>query len=199
MAEDKVNLYNPHNGLTGRDGGPYLDQEERRLAEIVRAGKEGREPDFENAPATAGTPLVDANTLVAMANPASNPSQSGTVDAMTNAVTLLADNEDFPATPHSNRDKTDAEVEAKRLAESNDPHDNPANPTVVSTDEDTAKSQAQVAKQDEPGSSTSTTKKTAAKTAAKKTTAKKSAAKSTAAKSTPQKQTAVPASPSTDK
>lgn len=35
----------------------YLDDEERRKAEDVRARIEGREPDHENSPATQGTPL----------------------------------------------------------------------------------------------------------------------------------------------
>ncbi len=191
---DQVNLYNPHNGLTGRDGGPYLDQEERRLAEIVRAGKEDREPDFENAPATAGTPLVSSSVLVGMANPASNPSQSNTVDAMTNAVDLLADNEKFPATPHSHREKTEEEVEAQRLAESNDPHDNPANPTVISKDSaDVSEQTKELAKQDEP---TSESKPAAKKTTtAKKTAAKKSTTKSASVK----KDTAPAQAPSTSK
>lgn len=186
MTDEKVALYNPHNGLTGRDGGPYLDQEERRLAEIVRAAKEDREPDFEAAPATAGTPLVDANTLVGMANPASNPSKSTTVDAMTNAVELLAKDENFPATPHSERDKTDDEKEAARLATSTDPADNPSSPTVVSKDSsDVSEQTKEVSKQDEGKASkstsskstkSSTTKKAATKTAAKSVATKKAVA-----------------------
>lgn len=131
MAGD-VNLFNPHDGLTGRDGGPYLDQEELRLAEIVRAAKEDRKPDFENAPATAGTPLVTAAELVGMANPASIPSQSNAVGALTNAVDTLAADESFPVNAFTSRDETEAEKESKRLAASNDPHDNPANPSVRS-------------------------------------------------------------------
>lgn len=173
MAEDQVNLYNPHDGLTGRDGGPYLDQEERRLAEIVRAAKEDRKPDFENAPVTAGTPLVTASELVRMANPASIPSQSSTTDAMTNAVDSLAVNEDFPVSAHTSRDKTEVEKEAFRLANSNDPHDNPANPTVISEDDkDTVEGTRELAKQSEP--------KTQKKASAKKSTAKTAATKSAA-------------------
>lgn len=36
----------------------YLDEVERRNAEIVRAKAEGREPDLENPPAFQGTPLI---------------------------------------------------------------------------------------------------------------------------------------------
>lgn len=167
-----VNLFNPHDGLTGRDGGPYLDQEERRLAEIVRSGKEDREPDFENAPATAGTPLVTAAELVGMANPASIPSQTATNSALTNAVETLAKNEDFPVSAFTSRDKTDDEKEAERLAQSNDPHDNPANPSVVSRDSnEESESVSQSTKQ--------TAKKATAKKATKSTATKKAAASST--------------------
>lgn len=164
-----VNLFNPHDGLTGRDGGPYLDQEERRLAEIVRSAKEDRKPDFDNAPATAGTPLVTASELVGMANPASIPSQSEAVGALTNAVETLAKDESFPVSAFTSRDETEAEKEAKRLAESNDPHDNPANPSVISRDSD---EEAESVKD----SSKETAKKASpAKRTTKKATAKKAA------------------------
>ena len=129
---DTKNLYNPHDGLTGRDGGPYLDQEERRLAEITRAAKEGREPDFDNAPATAGTPLVTAATLVTLANSASNPSQSGN-EVLSGAVDKLAADESFPVNAFTSRDKTVEEVDAEKAAK--DPKPNPADPTVISTDD----------------------------------------------------------------
>lgn len=68
-------FYNPFDGTRGRAGGVYLDMVERNQAEAYRAQSEGREPDFDNPPAVAGTPLVvDAmrvdNTF---ANPASDP------------------------------------------------------------------------------------------------------------------------------
>ncbi len=37
--------------------GTYLDDEQRKIAEVKRAEVEGREPDLENPPATQGTPL----------------------------------------------------------------------------------------------------------------------------------------------
>jgi len=132
---DSVNLYNPHDGLTGRDGGPYADQEERRLAEIIRAQKEDREPDFDNAPATAGTPLVTAATLVNIANPASNPSQQGN-DPYAYAVDTLAGEEDFPVEAFSSREKTEQETDQEEKEKNASVFDNPANPTVISKDED---------------------------------------------------------------
>lgn len=68
-----LGFYNPHDGVKGRDGGPYLDYVEREQAEIVRANKEGRDPVFDGStPAVAGTPLVPANQVVdnsVMSNP----------------------------------------------------------------------------------------------------------------------------------
>lgn len=136
MAEDTKNLYNPHAGLTGRDGGPYLDEEERRLAEIRRAAVEGREPDFDNAPATAGTPLVTAGQLVAMANPTSIPSQEQS-DPYSLAVDKYAKDEDFPVEAFSERPVTEDESRAVQEAEdSADIHANPASPVYVSEDEE---------------------------------------------------------------
>ena len=68
----ELGFYNPHAGLKGRDGGPYLDEVLRERAEVNRAKLEGREPDFENLPAEAGTPLVPATQVIdnsVMSNP----------------------------------------------------------------------------------------------------------------------------------
>lgn len=131
MSEDTKNLYNPHAGVTGRDGGPYLDQEERRLAEIRRAAVEDREPDFDHAPAVAGTPLVTAGQLVNMANPTSNPSQFN-ADPYGLAVDTLAKDESFPVEAFSQRPVTDGEQDDTRDEVS--PKDNPASPVYVSED-----------------------------------------------------------------
>ena len=133
MSGETKNLFNPHQGLTGRDGGPYLDEEERRLAEIRRAVVEDREPDLENAPAVAGTPLVTAGQLVAMANPTSVPSQQQ-ADPYSQVVDNLVKDENFPVNPVSSREVTDDE---KAQAEREKNGYNPADPTTVSTDEET--------------------------------------------------------------
>ena len=172
MGETK-NLYNPHDGLTGRDGGPYLDDQERRLAEVVRAAKEDREPDFEKAPATAGTPLVTAAELVAAANPASNPSQMGS-DPYALAVDSLAADESFPVNAFAERVKTDDEVAAEKAAGENSLLTNPANPTVISRDEPFVDENREEVKGLEPSKETA---KAPAKKAAAKTTTKKAAAK----------------------
>jgi hypothetical protein len=126
MADEGLKLYNPHDGLTGRDGGPYLDQVEREAAEIRRAKIENREPDLENPPAVAGTPLVTGAQLAAIANPASNPSQQGN-DVLAQAVDNIATNDDFAV-------KSVAEVPAGTLTgvENVTPenaNEDPTNPT----------------------------------------------------------------------
>lgn len=60
-----LGFYNPHDGVKGRDGGPYLDFVEREAAEKIRAQKEEREPVTDGStPAVAGTPLVTAAQLI---------------------------------------------------------------------------------------------------------------------------------------
>lgn len=61
---DSIPLYNPNDRLTGRGGGPYLDQEEQRVAEERRAVVEGRKPDLKNPPATAGIQLSTAAQML---------------------------------------------------------------------------------------------------------------------------------------
>lgn len=79
MADQKkVDLYNPNDGLTGRDGGPYLDLEEARVAEERRARAEGREPDFSKVSGYAGLPLVTAGQLVRDVSTLNVPSRDGT-------------------------------------------------------------------------------------------------------------------------
>lgn len=59
-----VPLYNANDGLTGRGGGPYLDELEAEQAEVRRAKVEGREPDLDNPPATAGIQLNTADRMI---------------------------------------------------------------------------------------------------------------------------------------
>jgi hypothetical protein len=91
-------LFNPNDGLTGRDGGPYLDQVEMQQAEERRAKVEEREPDYDNLQPTAGVPLVTAATLASTYNSTAIPSQSGR-DPMAEVVNAVADNPDVGPTP----------------------------------------------------------------------------------------------------
>lgn len=63
MSED-IKLYNVNDGLTGRDGGPYLDEVEAREAEIRRAQREGRKPDLDKPGPYAGTQLISEGQLL---------------------------------------------------------------------------------------------------------------------------------------
>lgn len=121
-----TNLYNPHDNLTGRDGGPYLDLVERERAEVARAKVEDRKPDFDNAPAVAGTPLVTGAQLAAMANPQSNPSQSNN-DPRAQAVDAMAKSEEFPVTAVQTLDMPDLSAQPEYRA---------SDPTIVPVSED---------------------------------------------------------------
>lgn len=68
-------LYNANDGVTGRDGGPYLDEVEALEAEKRRALVEGREPNLDNPPASTGIQLNTAAQMLYGAGPVLHPSQ----------------------------------------------------------------------------------------------------------------------------
>ena len=68
-----VSLYNPNDGLAGREGGPYLDRVQAWEREKERAFQEGRDPDPENM---AFTTSWTAAQLLA-ANNVTIPSKAG--------------------------------------------------------------------------------------------------------------------------
>lgn len=134
MADEK-NLYNVLDGVAGRDGGPYLDQVEAREAEIRRAAIEGREPDLENPPATAGQPLVTSEQLIAHSGANNVPSQENN-NVQAQALDKFASDSVFPIEPHSTREVTNDEV-VNEDAEAVGNHDKvPANPTVKTENPD---------------------------------------------------------------
>lgn len=59
-----INLYNVNDGITGRDGGPYLDHVEAEQAEIVRARREGRQPNLKDPGPYVGQQLVSEAQLL---------------------------------------------------------------------------------------------------------------------------------------
>lgn len=72
----ETGFYNIQDGQKGRDGGPYLDHQERVQAEIQRAFREDREPKLDGPlPAAIGTVLVTA-PLVPENSLTSNPSMA---------------------------------------------------------------------------------------------------------------------------
>jgi hypothetical protein len=93
-----MRLYNANDGLTGRDGGPYLDLEEAKAAEIRRAVVEDREPDFEKyAGSSAGIKLVRADQLLLVEGVTNIPSQENKSGLnIEEAVAAIADNDENP-------------------------------------------------------------------------------------------------------
>lgn len=73
------NLYNANDGLTGRSGGPYLDQEMAKAAEIRRAKAEDREPDLVNPPSGPETRLVTAEQILLATSVNNLPSEEGRI------------------------------------------------------------------------------------------------------------------------
>lgn len=63
-TEDTVHLYNVNDGVRGRDGGPYLDEVQARIAEDNRAYIEGREPNYDNLEPFVGVQLVTRDQLI---------------------------------------------------------------------------------------------------------------------------------------
>lgn len=98
---DSTPLYNPNDGLTGRNGGPYLDEEQARTDEVRRARIEGREPDLDNPAANAGIQLSTAAQMLASLNVANNPSmQAAQADALDKAYrTSFGDRDDLLTSP----------------------------------------------------------------------------------------------------
>jgi hypothetical protein len=90
-------LYNANDGVTGRDGGPYLDIVEAEEAEKRRAKAEGREPDLDHPPATAGIQLNSAAQMLYTEHVNSTPSRSNTAVADADRrFDALHDDEDVP-------------------------------------------------------------------------------------------------------
>lgn len=93
------NLYNANDGLTGRDGGPYLDLEQAKSSEIKRAVAEGREPNLVNPPADAGIVLVTAKK--AMQDAGVNLPSMLVTDTAEAAMQGIVDSDDNPLQAYS--------------------------------------------------------------------------------------------------
>jgi hypothetical protein len=73
MAETP--LYNPNDGLVGRDGGPYLDEVQAEQDEIRRAKAENRKPDLKSPGPNAGIQLSTAGQMLATITTQGPPSR----------------------------------------------------------------------------------------------------------------------------
>lgn len=129
-------LFNPNDNVTGRDGGPYLDEVEARNAEARRAVVEDREPDFDSPPATAGIPLVTAGRQAQTVGVNNLPSQSHNYD-LSNAdlVQGRADDERHPA--FVQRGEIPEDFEPDNVATEDEGEDVEANSHDPNSDADT--------------------------------------------------------------
>lgn len=73
-------VYNVAEGISGRDGGPYLDRVQSLEHEVVSAAREGREPNYENPLPGPGVQAVTAGALFAAHPPLPNGPTEITVD-----------------------------------------------------------------------------------------------------------------------
>ena len=131
-------LYNPNDNVTGRDGGPYLDEVEARDAEARRAVVEDREPDFDNPPATAGIPLVTAGRQAATVGVNNLPSQAHAFD-LSNADLVNARSEDerHPAFAQRSEIPEDFDPDATESdSDSDDVEANPHDPNYVGSEDE---------------------------------------------------------------
>lgn len=119
-------LFNVNDGLTGRDGGPYLDEVEQREGEKKRAAVEKRQPDLENPGPVAGTVLVTGQRLLQQDVVANIPSQDDK-DVLGVMISKHVSGEDF--VPNSQGTVPDQEEIDKVLK---DAQDNPVESELAS-------------------------------------------------------------------
>lgn len=98
---DSTPLFNPNDGLTGRNGGPYLDEEQARADEVRRARIEGREPDLDTPTANAGIQLSTAAQMLATLAVTNNPSmERAQAEVLSKAyATSFEETKDLLSTP----------------------------------------------------------------------------------------------------
>lgn len=145
---DTVQLFNPNDGITGRDGGPYLDVEQAKRDEDVRAAKEDREPDYENMSANAGIPLQTAREQLASVNVNNLPSMDGAPVANT-LMGSAVDNDELPIQAWAEVEVPDDENEVEvgvlkspdSLADQPNVGDDEVNPLDTDDDVDVAERQ----------------------------------------------------------
>ena len=94
-----IPLFNPNDGLTGRNGGPYLDEVQAQQDEVRRAKVEGREPDLEKPGANAGIQLSTAAQMLASLSVTNAPSmENARSEALAKAYADAYDQDALKAT-----------------------------------------------------------------------------------------------------
>lgn len=128
-------LYDANDGITGRDGGVYLDQVERERAEEARARVEGREPDYDNPGGTAGTVYVTADQLLAHRTLNHSPSQSSKFDVTSDDIVTAyaADDKHDLKVAFDAPDVPDTDEEEDKKEEEKTPVAKKAAPTTASS------------------------------------------------------------------
>lgn len=126
-----VKLFNPNEGLHGRQGGPFLDNVQRRQAEETRAIREGREPDYENMQPYVGDQLRTEEQLLQEAIHSATPPELTKFEGITAAPVLEVADEDMASDPEDPAVKEQEENEETHKGDDpNDPRD-PAAPPVT--------------------------------------------------------------------
>lgn len=101
-------LFNPNEGLHGRQGGPFLDQVQQRQQEEVRAIREGREPNYEDMQPAVGMQLRTEEQLLQEAIHSATPPELVDFKGVTAApVLVVPDDEESGAVNEAEPDKTD--------------------------------------------------------------------------------------------
>src|SRR6478609_5145327 len=86
MGDNTTPLYNPNDGVTGRDGGPYFDEVQAQQDELRRARVEKREPDLDNPGANAGIQLSTAGQMLATLSASNLPSRYNARETVVNDI-----------------------------------------------------------------------------------------------------------------
>lgn len=113
---EKVNFYNPNDGIHGRtDGGPYLDREQQVEQERLNAFRENRDPDYENLPLYPGITPVSETALVQSYNSTALAGQANLSSVEISAAPLLVAEVETAddAEEKSAKEKREASAKAK--------------------------------------------------------------------------------------
>jgi hypothetical protein len=187
---EDVKFYNAQDGIRGRSGGPYADQDDARTREIARARAEGREPDLDNPPPFVGNQLVTSAFVTD--NLPSNPSMAhapGPNEALNKVVedaNFLVNPDVLPVDTRTSLPDSERKAQEKDIAKLvTDPANVAATSTVSVSEENPG--EANVTRSDSTGANTASAQSGRVVTGSKKATSKKATSKKAASKRTAKK------------
>lgn len=96
-----VKFFNPNEGLHGRQGGPFLDDVQRKQTEETRAIREGREPDYDNMQPYVGDDLRTEEQLLQQAIHSATPPELTQFEGITANPLLEMADEDMASNPEN--------------------------------------------------------------------------------------------------